>query len=165
MPEDSVAPELRVIVPEVADVGDEPRMAELFALHRPHVVFHAAAHKHVPLLEAHPAEAVRTNVVGTANVLECANSVGAQLVDALPGAEALRAAVREDRHISLDIATILLRGPVRRLARAATLLLAASICAAMAGSPSAPSCTRLSSFIASIVSRRALVLRPGGFER
>jgi FlaA1/EpsC-like NDP-sugar epimerase len=42
---------------------------------RPEVVFHAAAHKHVPLLEDHPVEAVRTNVLGTANVVEAAREV------------------------------------------------------------------------------------------
>ncbi len=62
----------------LADIRHRRQMLAVFGEHRPDVVFHAAAHKHVPLLEAHPGEAVRTNVVGTANVLECANTVGVQ---------------------------------------------------------------------------------------
>ena len=52
----------------VADVRDWERMDYLFRTHRPEVVFHAAAHKHVPLMEANPDEAVFNNVVGTWNV-------------------------------------------------------------------------------------------------
>ena len=47
-------------------------MLEVFREHRPQVVFHAAAHKHVPILETHPQEAILTNVLGTANVVEAA---------------------------------------------------------------------------------------------
>lgn len=56
----------------LADVRDRDRMLEVFATHRPQVVFHAAALKHVPCLETHPREAVKTNVDGTAHVLEAA---------------------------------------------------------------------------------------------
>jgi FlaA1/EpsC-like NDP-sugar epimerase len=56
----------------LADIRDRERMLELFAEVRPDVVFHAAAHKHVPLLEAHPSEAVRTNVLGTRNIVDAA---------------------------------------------------------------------------------------------
>ncbi len=56
----------------LADIRDRDRILEVFLKHRPEVVFHAAAHKHVPILEAQPAEAVRTNVLGTANVAEAA---------------------------------------------------------------------------------------------
>jgi FlaA1/EpsC-like NDP-sugar epimerase len=61
----------------LTDVRDRDRVFGLFATARPEVVFHAAAHKHVPLLESHPDEAVRTNVLGTANVADAsaANSV------------------------------------------------------------------------------------------
>jgi FlaA1/EpsC-like NDP-sugar epimerase len=59
----------------VANIRDRNRMREIFARWRPHVVFHAAALKHVPLLEMHPEEAVKTNVWGTHNVLEAAASV------------------------------------------------------------------------------------------
>ena len=51
---------------------------EVFAEHRPDVVFHAAALKHLPLLEANPGEAVQTNVWGTLNVLEAARSAGVE---------------------------------------------------------------------------------------
>ncbi len=53
------------ITPFVADVGDRPRMREIFAETRPKVVFHAAAHKHVPMMEWNPREAIKNNVLGT----------------------------------------------------------------------------------------------------
>ena len=56
----------------VADVRDRRRMEEVFATHKPQVVFHAAAYKHVPLMEAQPDEAVRTNVAGTRLIAELA---------------------------------------------------------------------------------------------
>ncbi len=61
----------------VADVRDRTRMQEVFAAQRPQVVFHAAAYKHVPLMEAQPSEAVRTNVGGTRTMAElaCAHGV------------------------------------------------------------------------------------------
>ncbi len=62
----------------LADIRDRDRMLSLFRQHRPEVVFHAAAHKHVPLLEEHPEEAVLTNVVGTANVADAALVTGAR---------------------------------------------------------------------------------------
>lgn len=60
----------------VACIRDARRVDEVFAACRPEVVFHAAALKHLPLLEIHPCEAVRTNVFGTLNVLEAATRVG-----------------------------------------------------------------------------------------
>ena len=60
----------------VACIRDRERMAEVFAEHRPHVVFHAAALKHLSLLEMHPDEGWKTNVVGTANVLDLAVEYG-----------------------------------------------------------------------------------------
>lgn len=53
----------------VADIRDRERIDQVFADVRPDVVFHAAAHKHLPLLERHPCEAVKSNVRGTENVL------------------------------------------------------------------------------------------------
>ena len=53
-------------------------MLEVFREYRPQVVFHAAAHKHVPILEDHPQEALLTNVLGTANVVEAAAAVGTE---------------------------------------------------------------------------------------
>ncbi len=58
-------------------VEREP-MLQLFADERPDIVFHAAAYKHVPMLETHPAQAVVTNVLGTRNTLQCAEAVGVQ---------------------------------------------------------------------------------------
>ena len=52
------------------------RLRELFVERRPEVVFHAAALKHLPLLEMHPAEALKTNVWGTRNVLQAARAAG-----------------------------------------------------------------------------------------
>jgi FlaA1/EpsC-like NDP-sugar epimerase len=60
------------------DVRNGERVRRLFADERPEIVFHAAAHKHVPLLEAHPCEAVATNVLGTENIVLAASEVGVQ---------------------------------------------------------------------------------------
>lgn len=60
----------------LADIRDEARMHEVFEQHRPDVVFHAAALKHLPLLEQYPLEAWKTNVLGTLNVLRAAHAVG-----------------------------------------------------------------------------------------
>ncbi len=62
----------------VADIRDVDRMAEVFEEHRPHVVFHAAALKHLPLLEMHPGEALKTNVWGTHTLVEAANATGVE---------------------------------------------------------------------------------------
>lgn len=62
----------------VADIRDEARIREVFARHRPEVVFHAAALKHLPLLEQHPSEAIKTNVRGTAVLLEAAADAGVE---------------------------------------------------------------------------------------
>ena len=51
--------------PILADIRDEGRLREIFDRYEPDVIFHAAAHKHVPILESHPAEAVQTNLLGT----------------------------------------------------------------------------------------------------
>ena len=56
----------------LADVRHRDQVIRLFLQHRPEIVFHAAAHKHVPLLEEHPCEAVKTNVMGTRNVVDAA---------------------------------------------------------------------------------------------
>ena len=53
------------VVPLVADVCDEARIRSLFGEHRPQIIFHAAAHKHVPMMEANPGEAIKNNVLGT----------------------------------------------------------------------------------------------------
>ncbi|HUF35643.1 MAG TPA: nucleoside-diphosphate sugar epimerase/dehydratase [Gemmatimonadales bacterium] len=58
------------LVPIIADVRDRERMRRVFEHYRPYAVFHAAAHKHVPLMEGNIAEAVTNNVLGTKNVTE-----------------------------------------------------------------------------------------------
>jgi FlaA1/EpsC-like NDP-sugar epimerase len=63
-------------VPLLADIGDEPRMRELFAEYAPQVVFHAAAHKHVPLMETNPTEAIKNNVFATKIIGELAGESG-----------------------------------------------------------------------------------------
>lgn len=65
---------LKVIV---ASVRDSQKMDKLFSEYRPEVVFHAAAHKHVPLMEDVPEEAVKNNIYGTLNVARCASKYGA----------------------------------------------------------------------------------------
>ena len=62
----------------IADVQDRERIEQVFSQYKPQVVFHAAAHKHVPLMEANPAEAIKNNVFGTKNVAECADQFGAE---------------------------------------------------------------------------------------
>ena len=62
----------------LADIRDPYRVAEVFEQFRPHIVFHAAALKHLPLLERYPAEAVKSNVLGTRNVLEAAAACGVE---------------------------------------------------------------------------------------
>ena len=54
----------------VADIRDGHRMDQLFNIYKPKIVFHAAAYKHVPLMEEHPYEAVKTNVIGTKNLVD-----------------------------------------------------------------------------------------------
>ncbi|HEX2029007.1 MAG TPA: nucleoside-diphosphate sugar epimerase/dehydratase [Nitriliruptorales bacterium] len=56
----------------LADIRDRQLVDRLVARHRPEVIFHAAAHKHVPMLERHPCEAIRTNVLGTLHVADAA---------------------------------------------------------------------------------------------
>jgi FlaA1/EpsC-like NDP-sugar epimerase len=64
------------IVPVIADVQDRFRIFEVMEEHSPDVVYHAAAHKHVPLMEYNPKEAVKNNVIGTKNVAEAADTFG-----------------------------------------------------------------------------------------
>jgi len=57
----------------IASVRDYERLEEIFDKYKPHIVYHAAAHKHVPLMEYSPAEAIKNNVFGTYNVALCAD--------------------------------------------------------------------------------------------
>jgi len=70
-------PRARIEV-EVADIRDPRRLEVLFERYRPQDVFHAAAHKHVPLMEAAPCEAVKNNVGGTLHVARAADAAGAE---------------------------------------------------------------------------------------
>ena len=64
--------------PVIADIRFADRIQAVFDQYRPEVVFHAAAHKHVPLMEANPTEAVTNNVLGTRNVVEAARKAGVE---------------------------------------------------------------------------------------
>ncbi len=64
------------IVPAIGDVQDRKRIFEIVEEHNPTIIYHAAAHKHVPLMEHNPHEAVKNNVIGTKNVSEAADTFG-----------------------------------------------------------------------------------------
>jgi FlaA1/EpsC-like NDP-sugar epimerase len=64
--------------PVLLDIRDRDRLRRLFERERPEIVFHAAANKHVPLLESHPAEAAATNVIGTRNLVAAAREAEVQ---------------------------------------------------------------------------------------
>jgi FlaA1/EpsC-like NDP-sugar epimerase len=66
------------IVRLIGDVRDADRMPQMFSDFRPHIVFHAAAHKHVPLMEENVEDAVSNNVLGTSNVVKAAIKNGAE---------------------------------------------------------------------------------------
>jgi FlaA1/EpsC-like NDP-sugar epimerase len=68
-------PELRLTA-AIADVRDQARIRRLFEVHRPEVVFHAAAHKHVPLMQTNAEEAITNNVLGTCNIVQVAEELG-----------------------------------------------------------------------------------------
>jgi len=59
----------------IASVRDKDRILEVFKFYKPEIVFHAAAHKHVPLMENNPQEAIKNNVFGTLKVAQCAHEV------------------------------------------------------------------------------------------
>jgi FlaA1/EpsC-like NDP-sugar epimerase len=61
------------IHPELVDIKDKERLQKVFKQHQPQVVFHAAAYKHVPMMEKHPRGALRNNVIGTKNMAELAD--------------------------------------------------------------------------------------------
>jgi len=64
------------LIPIIADVQDRNRIFEVVKQCRPDVIYHAAAHKHVPLMEYNPREAVKNNIFGTKNVAEAAHEFG-----------------------------------------------------------------------------------------
>lgn len=65
-----------MVAPLVADILDEARMRQIFERFSPELIFHAAAHKHVPMMEAQPGEAVKNNSVGTSRLAELALEYG-----------------------------------------------------------------------------------------
>jgi FlaA1/EpsC-like NDP-sugar epimerase len=67
------------VVALVGDVGDRARMRSIFSAYRPQVIFHAAAHKHVPMMESNPAEAVKNNVLATRVLGEIAGDFGVEV--------------------------------------------------------------------------------------
>lgn len=62
----------------IGSVRDKARLEYVFSTYQPGIVFHAAAHKHVPLMEANPTEAIKNNIFGTMNTAECADQFGAK---------------------------------------------------------------------------------------
>ncbi|NOG82534.1 MAG: polysaccharide biosynthesis protein [Planctomycetes bacterium] len=70
--------EKKNFTPVIGDMLDKRNLEYVFSTHRPQIVFHAAAHKHVPLLEQNPLEAVKNNVFGTKNVIEAAVKYNAE---------------------------------------------------------------------------------------
>ncbi|CRK81668.1 polysaccharide biosynthesis protein [Neobacillus massiliamazoniensis] len=60
-------------VPVIADIQDEKKMMSVMSTYQPETVYHAAAHKHVPLMEANPEEAVKNNIIGTMNVAKASS--------------------------------------------------------------------------------------------
>jgi FlaA1/EpsC-like NDP-sugar epimerase len=66
------------VLPMLADICDEPRMDQIFARVKPALVLHAAAHKHVPMMEWNPGEAVKNNILGTKRVADLAGRYGVE---------------------------------------------------------------------------------------
>jgi len=66
------------LTPAIADITDRPRITQVFRDHRPLIVFHAAAHKHVPMMEWNPAEAVKNNMLGTRIVADLADDLAVE---------------------------------------------------------------------------------------
>ncbi len=65
-------------VPYIMDIGDARRVAHIFERERPTAVFHAAAHKHVPMMESNPGEAIKNNIHGTRTIADAAVKVGCE---------------------------------------------------------------------------------------
>lgn len=66
------------LIVNIADVSDTRRVSKIFKTHRPDIIFHAAAYKHVPLMENNPYEAIKTNVIGTRILAELASEFGVE---------------------------------------------------------------------------------------
>ncbi|MFL2079601.1 polysaccharide biosynthesis protein [Marinilactibacillus psychrotolerans] len=66
------------LIPVIADVQDRERIFKVMKEHKPNIVYHAAAHKHVPLMEYNPSEAVKNNIFGTKNMAEAAKAANVE---------------------------------------------------------------------------------------
>jgi len=64
------------VIPIIANVKDRDKIFEIMEKYKPDIVYHAAAHKHVPLMESNPLEAVKNNIYGTKNVAEASKAIG-----------------------------------------------------------------------------------------
>lgn len=64
------------LIPIIADIQDQPTVNQILQKYRPSIVYHAAAHKHVPLMEDNPHAAIKNNVLGTRNIAHAADSAG-----------------------------------------------------------------------------------------
>jgi FlaA1/EpsC-like NDP-sugar epimerase len=100
----------------IADIRDRSRMAACFQRVRPHVVFHAAAHKHVPLMEENPEEAITNNVLGTRNVVDASILSGVERLVMISTDKAV--APTSVMGASKRLAEIVLRDGARRSGRA-----------------------------------------------
>jgi FlaA1/EpsC-like NDP-sugar epimerase len=76
----------------IADIRDKPRIHNIFADYRPQVVFHAAAHKHVPLMESNIQDAITNNIIGTKNIVQAASAVDTELLVLISSDKAVRPA-------------------------------------------------------------------------
>jgi FlaA1/EpsC-like NDP-sugar epimerase len=159
------------VVPEVADVRDAGRMRALGRLHRPQDVFHAAAHKHVPLMELAPEEAVKTNVAGCRNVVAMAHEAGAERFVLISTDKAVNPAgamgaskslaeliVRDQALRSATACTIVRFGNVLGSAGSVVPLFKAQIAAGGPVTVTHPDCRR---FLMTIGEAVGLVLRAG----
>lgn len=77
-------------LPILADISDTPRLRQIFANHRPHVIFHAAAHKHVPMMESQPGEAIKNNSIGTALLADMSAQFGVERFILISSDKAIR---------------------------------------------------------------------------
>jgi FlaA1/EpsC-like NDP-sugar epimerase len=66
------------IIPLICDIADNQRVEQIFEQYKPEIVIHAAAHKHVPMMELNPGEAIKNNIVGTMNVAKASDKFGAK---------------------------------------------------------------------------------------
>jgi FlaA1/EpsC-like NDP-sugar epimerase len=76
----------------IADIRDKPRIHGIFADFRPQVVFHTAAHKHVPLMESNIEDAISNNIIGTKNIVQAASAVNTELLVLISTDKAIRPA-------------------------------------------------------------------------